>query len=43
MNGESTLQPSITEFIEVLTGSAVQVANILSQLKQHGILGNYKN
>ncbi|KAJ4024621.1 hypothetical protein NW766_000860 [Fusarium irregulare] len=37
-NSESTLQPSIAEFIEVLTGSAVQVANILSQLKQHGVL-----
>ncbi|KAM0438593.1 hypothetical protein ACHAPT_001345 [Fusarium lateritium] len=36
--GEFTLLPSIRELVQVLTNSAVHVANILSQLKKHGLL-----
>ncbi|EEU49036.1 uncharacterized protein NECHADRAFT_75798 [Fusarium vanettenii 77-13-4] len=36
--GEFTLLPSIRELIQVLTNSAVHVANILSQLKKHSLL-----
>ncbi|KAJ4245268.1 hypothetical protein NW762_014138 [Fusarium torreyae] len=36
--GGFTLPPSISELIQVLTNSAVQMANILSQLKRHGLL-----
>ncbi|KAG5656922.1 hypothetical protein KAF25_011091 [Fusarium avenaceum] len=38
VNGEFNMHPSIMELIEVLTSSTVRVANILSQLKKHGLL-----
>jgi proline utilization trans-activator len=37
--GEFTLPSSIRDLIQVVTNSAVQMANILSQLKRHGLLG----
>ncbi|KAM6534346.1 hypothetical protein FALCPG4_007273 [Fusarium falciforme] len=37
--GKFTLLPSIRELIQVLANSAVHVANILSQLKKHSLLG----
>ncbi|KAF5985439.1 Zn(II)2Cys6 transcription factor [Fusarium bulbicola] len=37
--GEFTLPPSIKDLIQVVTNSAVQMANVLSQLKRHGLLG----
>ncbi|KAJ3537646.1 hypothetical protein NM208_g6225 [Fusarium decemcellulare] len=38
---EFTLLPSIRELIQVLTDSAVQIANILSQLKKHDLLAKH--